>query len=215
MSNPTSEHPALRGARALLVDLDGTLVDSSQPVHRAWTAFADRHGLDGRRAFEFAQGRPSRETVRLLAPAADPVVEAELLEHAELTDTHGIVALPGAAALLRSGRRLAIVTLCSGALAGVRLEAAGLPRPEIVITSDMVEHGKPDPEPFLLAARKLHVAPHDSVAFEDAPTGIAAARAAGARVVAVRTTHVDDDLAEADMVVDDLAALFTTHRGRG
>jgi mannitol-1-/sugar-/sorbitol-6-phosphatase len=198
----------LGGARALLVDLDGTLVDSSAPVNRAWTAFAQRHGLDPGHVHAFAQGRPSRETVRLLAPSADHAAEAALVEQAETTDTDGVFALPGADDLLRFGYPLAIVTSCSTQLADVRLRAAGLPRPEVVISSSMVRRGKPDPEGFLLGARQLGVPAARCAVLEDAPVGIDAGRAAGARVIALRTTHGDKALGRADAIIDNLAALF-------
>lgn len=198
----------LGGAQALLVDLDGTLVDSSAPVSRAWTAFAKRHDLDPDEVDAFAQGRPSSETVRLLAPRADHAAEAALVEEAETTDTDGIFALPGADDLLRSGYPLAIVTSCSSQLADVRLRAAGLPRPEVVISSSTVTRGKPDPEGFLLGARRLNVTAALCAVLEDSPIGIEAGRAAGARVIALRTTHGDDALARADAIIDNLAALF-------
>jgi sugar-phosphatase len=198
----------LGGAQALLVDLDGTLVDSSAPVDRAWTAFAKRHGLNPDEVSAFAQGRPSSETVRLLAPDADHAVEAALVEAAETTDTDGVFALAGAGDLLRSDYRLAIVTSCSSQLADARLRAAGLPRPEFVVSSSMVVRGKPDPEGFLLGARRLNVSPTQCAVLEDAPVGIDAGRAAGARVIAVRTTHDDHALAGADPIIDNLAALF-------
>jgi mannitol-1-/sugar-/sorbitol-6-phosphatase len=203
---------ALGGAQALLVDLDGTLVDSSAPVSRAWTAFAQRHRLDPDEVQAFAQGRPSSETVRLLAPSADHGVEAALVEQAETSDTDGVFALPGAADLLGSGSRLAIVTSCSSQLADVRLRAAGLPRPEVVVSSSMVMRGKPDPEGFRLGARRLNVTPAHCAVLEDSPVGIDAGRAAGARVIALRTTHGDDALAAADAIIDNLAALFDERR---
>ena len=209
MSHRTPDHPVLGGAQALLVDLDGTLVDSSAPVSRAWTAFAKRHGLDPDDVLVFAQGRPSSETVRLLAPDADHAAEAALVEQAETTDTDGIIALPGAGDLLSCGYRLAIVTSCSSQLADVRLLAAGLPRPEVVISSSMVTQGKPDPEGFLLGARRLNMTAARSAVLEDSPIGIDAGRAAGARVIALRTTHDDDALAHADAIIDSLAALLT------
>ena len=202
----------LDDAQVLLVDLDGTLVDSSGPVSRAWTAFAKRHGLDPDEVHAFAQGRPSSETVRLLAPSADHAVEAALVEEAETSDTDGIFALPGAGDLLRSGHSLAIVTSCSSQLADVRLRAAGLPRPEVVISSSMVTRGKPHPEGFLLGARRLGVTAVRCAVLEDSPIGIDAGRAAGARVIALRTTHGDDALAHADAIIDDLAALFAKGR---
>jgi len=203
----------LGDAQVLLVDLDGTLVDSSAPVSRAWTAFAKRHGLDPDEVLAFAHGRPSSETVRLLAPSADHAAEAALVEEAETTDTDGVFALPGACDLLRSGCRLAIVTSCSSQLADVRLRAAGLPRPEVVISSSMVMRGKPDPEGFLLGARRRGVTAARCAVLEDSPIGIDAGRAAGARVIALRTTHSDDALARADAIIDNLAALFA-RRGK-
>jgi mannitol-1-/sugar-/sorbitol-6-phosphatase len=194
-------------AEALLVDLDGTLVDSTAPVRRVWTAFANRHGLDPEYVHRFGQGRPSRESVRLLAPDADPVAEAAALEQGELGDTDGVVALPGAAALLAGDRRLAIVTSCSRALATARLRAAGLPIPKVLVSADDVVRGKPDPMCFTLGARRLGVAPARCLVLEDAPAGITAGRAAGARVLALRTTHADHELGEADAIVDDLGAL--------
>jgi sugar-phosphatase len=206
------DQSVLGDAHGLLVDLDGTLLDSSGPVSRAWTGFAQRHGLDPDEVQAFAQGRPSSETVRLLAPGADHAVEAALVEAAETADTTGIIALPGAADLLGSGFTLAIVTSCSSQLATARLGAAGLPRPEVVVTSTMVMRGKPDPEGFLLGAQRLKVTAAQCAVLEDSPVGIEAGHAAGARVIALRTTHSDQALAHADAIIDNLAALFA--RGR-
>jgi mannitol-1-/sugar-/sorbitol-6-phosphatase len=194
-------------AQALLVDLDGTLVDSTAPVRRVWHRFATRHGLDPEEVHRFAQGRPSRETVRLLAPAADHEAEAAAVEHAEVHDTEGVRAHPGAVELLGSGGPVAIVTSCSAALARARLSAAGLPMPDVLVSSDGLERGKPDPECFLIAARRLGVDPTACAVIEDAPAGIKAGRAAGAMVIALRTTHPDAELGGAHAVVDGLSAL--------
>jgi sugar-phosphatase len=200
----------LARADALLVDLDGTLVDSTAPVRRAWDAFAGRHGLDGDEVHRLAQGRPSRESIRLLAPHADHDAEAAALEHAEVHDTDGVFALPGAARLLATDRPLAIVTSCSTRLAETRLRAAGLPIPRVLISSDGLERGKPDPECFLIGARRLGADPARCVVLEDAPAGILAGRAAGATVIALRTTHSDDELRDAHAIADDLASFITT-----
>ena len=195
-------------AHAVLVDLDGTLVDSTAPVRRAWAGFAARHGLDHETVHRFGQGRPSRETIRLLAPHADHDAEAAAVEHAEVHDTRGVVPLPGALKLLASDDRpLAIVTSCSTALAEARLRAAGLPIPPMLVSSDGLTRGKPDPTCFLLAARRLGVDPARCVVLEDAPAGVQAGRAAGATVIAVRTTHTDRELREAHAIVDDLASV--------
>jgi sugar-phosphatase len=196
-----------RAADGLLVDLDGTLVDSSAPVRRAWTAFAQRHGLVPAEVEHFAHGRPSRESVALLIPDGDHAAEAAALEAAELNDVDGVFALPGAARLLRGNRPLAIVTSCSTALAQARLRAAGLPLPAALVSADDVSRGKPDPECYLLGARRLGLEPAACLVVEDAPAGITAGHAAGACVLALRTTHADADLREADAIVDDLGSL--------
>jgi len=197
----------LAQADAILVDLDGTLVDSTAPVRRAWRAFADRHALDLDAVHRFAQGRPSRESIRLLAPDADIDAETATVEDAEVQDTAGVVSLPGAAALLSTESPLAIVTSCSTALAHARLRAARLAFPRVLVSSDGLERGKPDPACYLIAARRLDVAPTGCVVIEDAPAGVHAGRAAGATVIALRTTHGDDELGDAHAIVDDLAAL--------
>ncbi|WP_042800653.1 HAD-IA family hydrolase [Streptomyces sp. C] len=90
-------------------------------------------------------------------------------------------------------------------LAEARLREAGVDFPELVTAGD-VTRGKPDPEPFLLAARRLGVDPARCVVFEDAPAGLAAGRAAGMRTVALTTTHPAAEL-DADVVVRNLSAV--------
>jgi sugar-phosphatase len=200
----------LRRAEAVLVDLDGTLVDSNGPVRRVWEEFAGRHGLDADEVMRFAHGRPSAESIRLLIPDAsdsDHDAEAAALEDAELRDTEGVFALPGAAELLAGDRPLAIVTTCSTALARARLRTARLPIPDVLVSSDGLPRGKPDPACFLIAARRLGVEPQRCVVLEDAPAGILAGVRAGAVVIALRTTHDDDQLGAAHAIVDDLASL--------
>lgn len=99
-------------------------------------------------------------------------------------------------------------------IATARLSAAGYEHPAVFVTVDDVVHGKPHPEPFLTAAARLGVDPAHCLVVEDAPAGIAAARAAGCAVLALTGTTADDELA-ADLVVDGLDAvrLETTPSG--
>jgi sugar-phosphatase len=190
---------------AILADLDGTLVDSIASGRRAWSAFAARHGLDPEATFTFAMGRPTRESIAVLAPGADQAEERALLDASEVGDADSVVAYPGAAELLAGPIPVAIVTSGSAALAGARLAGAGLEPPAVLISADAVKRGKPDPEPFALGAREIGAAPERCLVLEDAPSGIAAARAAGIPVAALRTTHPDSELAGADFVLDSLA----------
>ena len=195
--------------RAVLFDLDGVLVDSNPIAERHWRLWAERHGLDAGEIARTHHGRPTAETVRRVAPHLDAAHEARLKETAEADDTDGLRAYAGAAALLAGlpDGRWAIATSGTRRTATFRLAHVGLPEPAALVTADDVERGKPAPDPYLLAARTLGVDPADCVVVEDAPAGIEAAHAAGARVVAVASTNAPDALAGADAVVDRLAAL--------
>ncbi len=196
-------------APAFLFDLDGTLVDSRVVVARHWALFAERHALELSSILAVCHGRRSADTIAEVAPSLDARAEAALHDAAEETDVDGLVLVPGAAELLErlEPTRWAIVTSGHRALARRRLEAVGLPVPEVLVTGDAVEQGKPHPEGFLRAARELGVDPSSCVVVEDAPAGVAAGRAAGARVVAVTVTHSVEALDGADLVVPDLRRL--------
>ncbi|MGO4652290.1 HAD-IA family hydrolase [Arthrobacter sp. 2RAF22] len=174
--------------RAVLFDMDGTLVDSTAIVEEVWSEFAGRYGLDIEEILRTSHGVQAKDTVRRFAPAgADIDALAEELGEMERTRTDGIVALPGAAELLRSlpADAVAMVTSADRILAGVRMQAAGLEMPATTVTSEAVTRGKPQPEGYLRAAALLGAEPADVVVFEDAPAGIASARAAGMRTVVV------------------------------
>lgn len=180
-------------------------MDSLAVVNRTWEWWAAAHDLDPA-PFQDAHGRTSLDAIAQLAPQLDAQAEAALVEDREAQDTQGVVALPGAAAMLASEAPTAIATSATRRLAVARLRAAGLPTPPVLITAEEVRRGKPDPEPYLRAAWMLGVGPAMCTVFEDAPAGVRSGKAAGMRVVAVTTTVAADQLSEADVVVADLAA---------
>ncbi|MER5790363.1 HAD-IA family hydrolase [Streptomyces sp. NPDC001980] len=177
-------------ARALLLDMDGTLVNSDAVVERIWRRWSERHGLDGDEVMKVVHGRQGHASMAVLLP--DRPMKQNLADNArmlaeETADVEGVVEVPGAAAFLASLQGLphALVTSADVALSTVRMAAAGLPLPAVRVTAESVGASKPDPEGFLKGAAELGVAPADCVVFEDSGAGIAAGRAAGMRVVGV------------------------------
>lgn len=197
----------------VLFDMDGTLIDSTPAVVRSWLRWSEEFGVDPT-ALAGSHGMTSINTIRLVM--ADRSEAEQLAAHArireiELADTEGIIALPGAVAafevLDELGVPHAIVTSCERELAAVRIEAAGLPRPTVVVTASDVSHGKPGPEPYELGASLLGLTPGDCIVVEDAPAGLESGRAAGAgALVAVLAATPAEVLArDADVVVQAVA----------
>src|ERR1700704_675717 len=205
--------------RGVLFDMDGVLVDSTPAVGRVWAGWAREHGFELDAVVRMAHGRPSITTIRELLPNADHAAEDREVERREIADVDGVVPLPGAMELLQALPldRWAIVTSCTRALAAVRIGAAGLPKPKQMVTSTDVQHGKPDPEPYLKGAQILGVPAADCLVVEDAPAGVRAGKAAGARVLALRTTASDAELqqAGANWIVDDCAELVLDSSASG
>ncbi|MFF9394621.1 HAD-IA family hydrolase [Streptomyces griseoluteus] len=182
--------PAVLTARALLLDMDGTLVNSDAVVERIWRRWAAAQGLDGDEVMSVVHGRQGHASMALLLP--ERPVEENLADNArmlaeETADMDGVVEVPGATAFLAAlaGTPHALVTSADVALSTARMAAAGLPLPEVRVTAESVGASKPDPEGFLKGAAELGVDPADCVVFEDSGAGIAAGRAAGMRVVGV------------------------------
>ncbi|NYI04124.1 HAD-IA family hydrolase [Allostreptomyces psammosilenae] len=196
-------------ADALLFDMDGTLVDSGPVTERCWALWAEEFGIAPEDfARVYSHGQPSSNIVTKVLPRERWAEGQARIEELEVSTAEGLVLLPGARELLASldGAPWAIVTSCSVPLAEARMGAAGLTAP-LVVTADDVSRGKPSPEPFLLGAQKLGVAPERCLVFEDAPAGVAAARAAGMEVVALATTSPLEKLADATVLAENLASV--------
>ena len=181
---------------ALLFDMDGVLIDSTPAVARVWRKWALEHHFDPDEVVARAHGRPSLTTVRELLPDADHEAENRIVERREIEDLEGVVPLAGARELLEKlpEHRWTIVTSATRALAEVRLQAAGLPSPAKMVTSNDITNGKPHPDPYLKAASLLGYRPEECVVVEDVGAGIKAGLAAGARVIALHTTCRAQDL---------------------
>lgn len=196
--------PLILKCKAVLFDMDGTLVDSTRVVELAWTGWAARHNLPLPEVLSFSHGRPTISTLEQFLPGRDYSAELDELGLFEETETEGIVAVPGAADVLRSlqAQKLpwAVVTSAWRKLAEIRILAAGLPLPEVIVPIDEIKNGKPDPEGFLQAAAYLGVAASDCVVFEDTRPGIDAGLRAGMQVVGILTTYSPEQLRHQPLV---------------
>ena len=199
----------MRRVSAVLFDLDGVLVESRESTERAWLAWASNNGIDEGELRSAMHGVRSAEVVRALRPDLDAAAESDEIERRQAEDTEGLRAIPGAVAALRALKsdRVAVVTSGTRPLALARLAAVGIEPPEVIVFAGDVERGKPDPEGYLTAARRLGADPAEALVVEDAPPGIEAAKAAGMAAVALPTTHAAEELGRADVVLGSLEEL--------
>ncbi|MCY0942491.1 HAD-IA family hydrolase [Streptomyces antarcticus] len=204
-STAATTAPVVLTAKALLLDMDGTIVNSDAVVERCWRDWAVSHGLDPQEALKVVHGRQGYATMAVLLP--DRPMEVNRAENAvmlarETADTDGVVPVAGAPEFMAAldGLAHALVTSADAALATARMTAAALPMPDVRVTAESVESSKPHPEGFLKGAAALGVDPADCIVFEDSAAGIAAGQAAGMRVIGVGpraaahapTAHVPD-----------------------
>ena len=192
----------LSRVQAVLLDMDGTLVDSDAAVDRAWQTWAVEYGVDLADGPPIAHGMPALGNVLRLRPDLTPEQAAAAADRQlelQYDDVADVTATPGAAELLgeldRLGLPWAIVTSADPTLARVRLAAARI-RPALLVTADDVRAGKPDPDGYLLAARKLGADPGRCLVVEDAEAGVRAGRAAGATVAALKGVPADIQIAD-------------------
>ncbi|MGA1988861.1 MAG: HAD family hydrolase [Candidatus Sulfotelmatobacter sp.] len=204
---------------ALLFDMDGVLINSTPAVARVWRRWAIEHGFNPEEVVARAHGRPSLTTVREYLPHADHEAENREVERREIEDLEGVIPLPGALDLLASlpDDRWTIVTSCTRPLAEVRIRAAGLPLPKKLITSNDITNGKPHPDPYLKGASVLGFPAADCIVLEDVPAGVRSGKAAGARVIAFKTTVQEPVLREAgaDWILNNCADIRLLDRASG
>jgi sugar-phosphatase len=206
--------------RGLLFDMDGVLISSTGSVVRCWQRWCKLYGVPNAAQFQVPHGTRAVDIVRMLKPEFNEAQVAEglhAIEELELVDTADLRALPGVKALLARlpPERWAVVSSATRRLLIGRLAAAGLPVPANYISGEMVERGKPDPEPYRRGAELLGFASAECIVVEDAPSGVGAGVAAGCRVLAVLGTHPAAQLRAATWLARSLEAVVVTAKPDG
>lgn len=191
-------------------------MDSTGSVTRQWQMWAEEQNIGPQRVVEIAHGVRAIEIVRTLAPHLDAATEVARIEKREAADHEGVAVMPGAANLLKAipESRWCVVTSGTRYLATSRLKLANLPTPKVLIAADDVSKGKPDPEPYLIAAKLLGMNPAECLVIEDAPAGIRAAHAGGMKAIGITSTYPASELQEADAVVQKLAQIKVRNAGQ-
>jgi len=204
-------------ARGILFDMDGVLISSIGSVVRSWRRWAKLYDVPDAENFEVPHGMRAKDVIKTLRPDIDLQAAVKVIEDMEVDDVADLRVLAGVKALLEGlpPQRWAIVTSSTQRLLLARLGAARLPLPKRVISGDMVERGKPDPEPYRRGAELLGFRREECVVVEDAPSGVGAGKAAGCRVLGVLGTHSAEELHEADWVVESLEGLVVTANAEG
>jgi HAD superfamily hydrolase (TIGR01509 family) len=202
--------------KTVIFDMDGVIVDSEPYSMQALVDVLREHRVEptaeelrrsyGRRVTDDLRDYFARHRVTADLAAAVARKRARYFELA----ADRLRPLPGVIALLdrlrRSGRRLGLASSGDRDKVAFSLRVLGLDGVfEVVVTGEEIAHGKPDPEIYLLAARRLAVDPRECVAIEDAPTGVQAAKRAGMRCIAVTNSVERDRLEGADLIVASLA----------
>ena len=196
-------------AEAVLFDLDGTLVDSTRASEISWRRWARDHRVPFRSVQAVHHGRRPQETVAIVAPHLDSEREARRIYAEQETLLEGTAPIEGAAEFFRSvpTGRAAVVTSATLAIVKLRFKIVGLEPPAVCVTADLGLAGKPQPDGYLEAARRLGVRPADCVVFEDAPVGVIAAHRAGMRSIAILSNYMETAL-RAELAAEELPVAF-------
>ncbi|MFC1981722.1 HAD family hydrolase [Chloroflexota bacterium] len=206
------------GLEAVIWDLDGVIADTAPYHFEAWQGTFQGRGVDySEEDFKRNFGQTNDTIIRnilggnISQNGVDNIAD-EKEENFRRRIAHNIRPLPGAVGLIRllSGHGVKMAIASSTPMVNLQLIISGLGINscfQAIVSGDEVAEGKPNPQVFLLAAQKLGMAPHSCIVIEDAVAGVAAARAAGMKCLAVTNTHPTAKLEEADLVVDTLESV--------
>jgi beta-phosphoglucomutase family hydrolase len=205
--------------KAVLFDLDGTLLDNNEVHYKAWKKYLKDNGkeISDEDFKENISGRTNQDAVEHIYDKKMSQEEAEkyYLKKEEIYREMykpDIKAIPGLEKFLEDLDKhdvtMAIAT--SGIQVNIDFMFEHVPIKQYfdkIINSNDIEKGKPDPEIFIKTAEELGIPPEKCVVFEDSIAGVQSGKAAGMKVVALTTTHTKEELGEADLVIDDYRAI--------
>lgn len=197
--------------RALVFDMDGTLVDNSAYHKQSWEIFCSKYNLPQFNLYKMF-GNTNKEILSsLYGRELDDDEVHKLATEKELLYqkiyNHHIRPLPGLKDLLNALKsnniRIALATSAPTINVEWVLKKTGTTSFfEEIVDDSQIKNGKPDPEIFIKAAEKLNLDPSQCIAVEDAVHGVKSAKAAGMKVIAITTTNSRENLKEADLIID-------------
>ncbi|KAJ8091371.1 hypothetical protein PM082_015089 [Marasmius tenuissimus] len=203
----------------ILFDMDGTLIDSTPGLIKAWEQFSEDYNLgDPAKIIHDTHGRRLSDTLKDICNIQDEkTLLAEIDRFEELVILGGPIALPGSLDLLQAlssehPSSWTIVTSATAYYAPRALERCGIPLPKVgIVTSNDVENGKPHPDPYLAGASKCGVDASRCLVVEDAIAGMKSGRNAGSTTVAVCTSTsrvvIESSDASPDFIIEDLTRM--------
>lgn len=218
-------------AKAVIWDMDGVIADTAPYHFKAWQEVFQKRGINfTTEDFKHNFGQRNDSIIRYaigenVSPDEVDVIANEKEENYRQRVAQNIKPLSGAIELIRAlkehGVKMAIAS--SAPVENIKLITRGLAVDnyfQVVVWGREVTEGKPSPQAFLLAAKRLEVEPRNCVVIEDAVAGVTAAKRAGMKCLAVTNTHPEKSLMAADLVVDtletisvdDLARLFNSSK---
>lgn len=202
----------------VIFDMDGVLADTG-PIHfKSWIMIANELGI--KIAKEFFEETFGQQSIPIMRKLAGPNInQLEIEKFAALKEKYyrdmvkdKIIPLPGVISLIKllKEKKFKLAIGSSGPPENIDLLLNGLKIKQyfdVIISAKDVKKGKPAPDVFLIAAKRLNIAPKRCLVIEDAPVGLEAAIRAGMKSIALTTTHNEDELSNADFVCPDLSYL--------
>jgi sugar-phosphatase len=182
--------------KAILFDMDGTLIDSNKASELIWETWSKLYHVSIKKIRAVHHGRRPEETIALVAPHLNAKAAAQMVYDDQDVAVAGIFPIQGANDFYNSvpSSQKGIVTAATLNILKHRFAIVGIQTPEVCVTAEILKNGKPDPEGYLLGASRLGLAPKECIVFEDAPAGLLAAKRAGMRSVAITTHYSEAEL---------------------